>query len=199
MRLTVDAKLESPKLRDYIARLMEHARHDLNARAAKSVERLTRAHLNRFAGSHHGTAQKLGAKPTGHLEKAARNINAAADGAGFSVFIESPGIRRARGAFDIVPREKSALTIPLHALAYGNRVSDLRENGMVIFRPKRKGGGKANILATKEKDGKLLALYALVKRARIPHEPDLLPTDDEIKHAAKVGIAAFIRRREGRE
>jgi hypothetical protein len=198
MKLNVAFKMESPRLNEYISNLMDHQRHDMNARAAQSVLRLTRGHLKAYADSHHGTASRLGAQPTGHLEKAARNMVAVADGTGFSVTIESPGIQRARRNLTIRPTKRNYLTIPLDALAYGRRVSELKDEGLVIFRPNKKGGGKHNILATSE-NGQLRALYALVKEAKVPQDANLLPSDDEIRHSAKVGLIAFIKRREGRE
>jgi len=176
--------------------MLSDDRREVHGMGAQYLTDLVRAHLASCAQTHHGTAQRLGAKPTGHLEKAARRTSPFHDGAGFGALVESPGITRARGELTITPQKKQWLTIPLHALAYGKRVSEVREN-MPVFRPNKKGGGKHNILATTQ-NGELVALYALVKSARIPHEPGLLPTDTEIRKAAgegmKLGFFAALQR-----
>jgi len=172
-------------------------RGELHNAVGDSVGNLITAHLDMYAGSHHATANRLGATPTRYINKAAQNTSHAADDTGATIVIKSSGdfdargMHRARRDLEIKPREKQWLTIPLHALAYGRRVKDVKAEGIAIFRPKGK-----NILAT-SKDGELIALYALVKSARVPRDPDLLPDDDAIKATAGLGIKNFIKRRLG--
>jgi len=162
----------------------------LYSEAAKSVATLTRQHLERYASSHHGTADRLGAPRSGHLEPAAEGTVPVHDNTGFGVSIRSPGIQRARRDLEIRPREKKALTLPLHALAYGRRAADVeRTFGLTLFRPNKKGGGKHNILAT-NMDGKLVALYALVQRARVPKDESMIPTNTQLRQAGADGLRA---------
>ena len=49
-------------------------RKELNDAASAVLWADVRAHLRSYAGNHHGSAQKLGATPTGHLEKAAATM-----------------------------------------------------------------------------------------------------------------------------
>jgi hypothetical protein len=193
--MKLDVKLESRGARELIARcrrMVADDRREAHGMAAKHVLLLTRQHLERYAAAHHGTADRLGAPRTGHLEKAATETFPTHDGAGFGVSIHSPGIQRARRDLEITPREAKALTIPLHALAYGRRAADVeRTFGHSVFIPRKKDGGKANILATKI-DGRLVALYALVQRAKVPQDASLMPTDAELRQAAAEGLGRGI-------
>jgi hypothetical protein len=77
------------------------------------------------------------------------------------------GIIRAKNA--------SALTIPLHELAYGRRASTFEEEtGKKLFRPKGK-----NVLMT-DIGGEIVAIYALVKSVNMRPDPDALPSDQDL-------------------
>ena len=82
------------------------------------------------------------------------------------------GASRAYHDVTILPRWKRALTIPIHASAYGRQAKDIEG----LFRPKNK-----NILA-KVVNGELVPIFALVKRAFQPQDSTLLPTDETFAH-----------------
>ena len=169
-RMSVD--VSTPQLDAIAARLDSAGRERMHREIASELSETVRDHLRDYALSHHATAARLGARPTGHLEDA--NVEATSDADGATVTVRALGIRRALGPVEIRPRGKSALTIPVAAIAYGRSVGYLKARGVEIFRPKGK-----NYLATTE--GKeVLPLYILAKRATLKHEPGLLPTRDTL-------------------
>ena len=166
--ITVD--IDTPQLDAISRRLEPSARAELHREIAAEISETVRGHLRRYALTHHATASRLGARPTGNLEDA--RVDAASDSSGATVTIAALGIRRALGPITIRPRTKAALTIPVAALAYGRSVAYLKNHGYDIFRPKGK-----NYLAYKEnpKSQFSTVLYILAKQATLKHEPDLLP------------------------
>lgn len=70
----------------------------------------------------------------------------------------------------VVARNASALTIPLHPKAHGRRASVFEdEEDTELFRPPG-----TNVLMA-ELGGEVESIYALVKSANIPKDPDALP------------------------
>jgi len=83
----------------------------------------------------------------------------------------------------VEPVEARYLTIPLHERAYRRRASVLNEALVAgghsrLFRPRRRGGGRANVLVSANPEGELTAYYALAESADIPADPDAWPSDD---------------------
>ena len=190
--MNITAKIDTPRLDALRSALGPHGRKALNSGAAESLWAACRSHLRSYALSHHGSAMRLGARPTGHLEQAAASSVWSADDASGRVEISAPGIGRVFRALEIVPKRARALTIPVHALAYGRRVAEVSRSHEV-FRPKRKGGKPANYLAAVI-DGRLTPLYVLVRRASVPQERSMLPADDALGKAAASGMLGVIRR-----
>ncbi len=188
--MNITATVHSRGLDQLLSRLSREARTSLAQSGLYGLEVGVRTHLARASLSRHSTAARLGASPTGHLEKAAQAVRTElapggiAAGAGNpsvgAVIVESPGIARALRPVRIVPRLARALTIPIHALAYGRRAAEVeRLTGERLFRPVRSGGRKTNILAATI-NGQLVPLYALVRSVTLPHDPGLLPTAPEL-------------------
>lgn len=179
--------ISTPQLNAIAKRLEPGARAELHREIAAEIGETVRDHLRRYALAHHRTASRLGARPTGNLEDA--KIDARSDSSGATVTVAAKGIRRALGPVEIRPRNKSALTIPVAALAYGRTVSYLRNQGIDIFRPKGK-----NYLACREnpKSQFSTVLYILAKRATLKHEPDLLPTRETLAANALEAARAYV-------
>ena len=98
------------------------------------------------------------------------------------------------GKKGLKPKQAPVLTIPLHPMAKGKFVKDLRAEGVEIFQPKKKGGGGlANILATKV-SGVMVPLYALKDSVDIPKDPDALPRDAEIEDALAEEVNDYLDR-----
>ena len=167
----ITVNIDTPQLDAISRRLEPSARAELHREIAAEISETVRGHLRRYALTHHATASRLGAWPSGNLEDA--RVDAASYSSGATVTVAALGIRRALGPVTIRPRTKAALTIPVAALAYGRSVAHLKSHGYNIFRPKGK-----NYLAYKEnpKSQFSTVLYILAKQATLKHEPDLLPS-----------------------
>jgi len=96
----------------------------------------------------------------------------ASDAESATVRVAIPGVRRAFRALDIVPRRASALTISIHAWAYGRTVREVRDSGREVFRPKG-----TSVLATRGENGALVALFALRKSVHQSQDRTLMPSD----------------------
>lgn len=92
------------------------------------------------APSHHATAERLGATPTGHIEEAGRTMTSSADRKGVEVQVHSPGFPRVYGDITVTPKRRRFLTIPVHQDAYGEDASTIGET-YDTFIGKGKGGG----------------------------------------------------------
>ncbi len=150
---------------------------------------LLRRHITRVGQTRHTTANRLGATPTRHFQ-GKKVWPAVADGATASVPIAIPGIRRAFGPLTIRPRNKQALTIPMHPESYGKTVQDMRKAGWAIFRPK----GKRVLWGYHLPTGKRILAYRLVPSVTLNHDPTLLPTGTEIGNAFADGVAESLAR-----
>lgn len=171
----ITVNIDTPQLDAISRRLEPSARAELHREIAAEISETVRGHLRRYALTHHATASRLGAWPSGNLEDA--RVDAASYSSGATVTVAALGIRRALGPVTIRPRTKAALTIPVAALAYGRSVAHLKSHGYNIFRPKGK-----NYLAYKEnpKSQFSTVLYILAKQATLKHEPDLLPSRETL-------------------
>ena len=135
------------------------------------LEGAIKDHVAGLAQSRHASATRLGATPTGHMD-ASRVYLEASDAESATVRVAIPGVRRAFRAVDIVPRRASALTIPIHAWAYGRTVREVRDAGREVFRPKG-----TSVLATRGENGALVSLYALRKSVHQSQDRTLMPSD----------------------
>ena len=101
--ITVD--IDTPQLDAISRRLEPSARAELHREIAAEISETVRGHLRRYALTHHATASRLGARPTGNLEDA--RVDAASDSSGATVTVAALGIRRALGPLEIRPRNTS--------------------------------------------------------------------------------------------
>lgn len=175
----------------------------LNGHVGAYVTEKLKDFLDEMSVSRHKTADRLGARPTHYLEYASGRSGPGrqttelgkVDAKEINIVIRNtPGLKRAYGPLNIVPRKARALTIPLAAESYGKSVAELRREGHVLFRPKganilaeetdaprpkgrrgRKGGGQAVAEKT------IRPMYALVKRAHVPQDRGLLPTKEDFR------------------
>lgn len=164
-------------------------RRQLFSVAANAVRILVRDHLFRIAPRHHISAHRLGATPTGHIEKGARATHFTASPDSADVIIPIPGLSRAFGPLTITPRNAAALTLPVSPHAYGKRVGDLRTNGWNIFRPKGH-----DILMGSLGDDEAVPLYVLKRRVQLKQDRSLLPSDAELGGTASKAMLDYIRR-----
>ena len=126
-----------PSLNRFLDCLKPAGRHHLFSAAAASVSNLVRLHIAADAPRRHFSSSRLGAAPTGFMEKAARKTVFRADAQHGEVVIPSPGFGRAFHDVEIVPTHGAALTLPISGFSYGRRVKEMTAMGWLIFRPKR--------------------------------------------------------------
>ena len=157
---------------------------------ANAVRILVRSHLFRIAPRHHISAHRLGATPTGHIEKGARATHFTASPDSAEVIIPIAGLSRAFRPLTITPRTANALTLPVSAHSYGKRVGELRANGWNIFRPK----GKDTLWGKLQDEDDAVPLYVLKKRVQLKQDRSLLPSDAELGGTASKVMLDYIRR-----
>ena len=157
---------------------------------ADKVENLVRRHILRIAPAHHIWANRLGTQPTGHLTKGARLTHSTSGSDYAEIIIPIPGISRAFRPLAITPQRASALTIPIAAQSYGQRVSRMRQLGWVLFRPK----GRDVLMGTPQGGGEAVPLYLLKKRVEQRQDRTLLPSDAAIGLAASAAVTAMLKR-----
>jgi hypothetical protein len=177
------------RLRDTLGALGDGARGEVAHAAAYALYVAVRRHVARLARSRHGTAESLGAAPTGFLQKGARAIVCRGD----CVDIPIPGFARVFRPLDIRPRRAKELTIPISRVSYGVRAGRLAREGWSLFRVAARGGRGAVVLfGRRGGERAATALYLLRTRARIPQDRSLLPTDGEMHAQAARGAADAI-------
>ena len=163
-------------------------RRKINVRASGYLFRLVRKHLQGLAQNRHATASRLGATPTNYYAKAYASSTYSATADGAEVTVRAPGFRRVFGPLTVLPRNAQALSIPVHPLAYGKRVSDLKRDGVNVVRPKG-----ASYLIKPNKDGSVELLYLLVRSVLIPQDRTMLPSDDALRAETRKGIKSGIK------
>ena len=178
------------RLRDMLGALGDGARGEVVHAATYALYVAVRRHVSRLARSRHGTAESLGAEPTGFLRKGARAIVCRDD----YVDIPIPGFSRVFHPLDIRPRMKKTLTIPINRESYGVRADRLASEGWSLFKVSARGGGPGAGILFGRRGGEraATALYLLRTRARIPQDRSLLPTDVEMHAQAARGAADAI-------
>lgn len=168
------------------------------------VRVLVRKHILRIAPAHHIWANRLGAQPTGHLTNGVGKINSTSGSDYAEVIIPIPGMSRAFRPLAIIPQKAPALTIPISAQSYGQRVARMRQLGWVLFRPPAKGAHLTSRAPRRydsykdmllgSKDGEAVPLYLLKKRVEQRQDRSLLPSDDEIGLAASAAVSLTLQR-----
>lgn len=177
---------QSSDIAALIRALGPEGRRTLNEGAALELWASVRDHLRRESGNRHGSAHRLGAYPTGHLEKAAQSTDPHADDDAAGVTVSSPGISRAFHPLRLAPVNAQSLTIPVHWLGYGQRASEVSA-AYRLFRPR----GKDYLMA--DVDGTPTVIYLLRKSVTVPQDRSLLPSDTELEKAARKGFRDAIR------
>lgn len=174
------------KIKQLINALGPDGRKELHDSASAQLFADVRRHLLNYAAVHHKTAWKLGAQPTGHLEKAAATMQHESSADSATVTINSPGIKRVWGEVTIRPIKAKALTIPVHWLAYGKRVGELQRT-MTVYRPKG-----SDFLATTI-DQVMTPLYVLRAAVTLPQDRLILPSDAALGQSVRTGYLFKIK------
>lgn len=173
-------------------------RSGLNRSISYDLAALVAGHIRRASATRHVSASRLGAAPTGHLEAAARSVVPVMDGREIAATVDSPGFRRVDGPLTIKAKNTANLTIPVHAVAYGRRVWQVRNLlGTPIIRPLARGGKKGagpyrNFLAAKV-GNEFRILYALKPSVTLPQDRGLLPSESEYGDRMTQALRRYLR------
>jgi hypothetical protein len=156
---------------------------------------LTRNHLIELAGSRHDTANRLGAKPSGHWAQAAEDTTFESDANSATVTIAHPGIGRAMHDVTITPGSgKKFLTIPLIAQAYDLRAAAVwAAEELFIAKAKDQSGKDYAVAGKRLSDGSFQAWYLLVPSVHQAQDRSLLPSDTEYERAAVDGAIDYLQ------
>lgn len=177
-------------VRDILSIVGPEGRRDLHAVAAKAIQIVVQRHVRTYARSHHATAKRLGATPTGHLAKGARAITWYANSVYGVVEVAIPGITRAFRDLMIRPTRAKSLTIPARGISYGRTAGEMEALGWRLF--SRRKGDRAYLFGRRDKETRVL--FYLVKRVTVRQDRALLPTDKDISDAGDLAIAKEIMR-----
>lgn len=184
----------TPRLQVFLSGLRR--RKGLHEMISNRAGRLTKSHLIDLSRTRHKTAAALGARPTGHLGRAAESVASTSSEESATISITSPGFARVGRDLEIRPVNGQWLTVPIDRLGYGVRVRELERNlGTRLFRPRRADGSRSRILALREGKGKnarLRPVYALVRRVRLRQDRTLLPSNAQFSGAALKGINDYV-------
>jgi hypothetical protein len=140
----------------------------------------------------HRSAQRLGAKPSGHYERAAKSVEAQSNETEALVVIpRRTGLGRAFGDVVLVPGSgRTYLTIPGHALTYGKSVRDFPEDTFkfVVLQSWR------TFLVLMWADGphKGEVAYWLKRKVTQKQDRTLLPSDQGYAGVAHGAAAAYL-------
>jgi hypothetical protein len=183
----VEIKIEMPEFT--VLKQIQQQKDSIYRNAGEYLARCIRNHMRMLAQTRHSSSSKLGAKPSNHF-KASDVLEPVVKEDSVNVGITTPGISRAYHDIDIYPKEARALTIPLHADAYGMTARELTDRGTKLFRIK-KNGMPGNVLY-KNEDGKIIPMYALTSHVHQVKDPTLMPTDNDMLEQATNGALETI-------
>lgn len=168
-------------------------RRDFFRYVSTSIGETTREHVRAIAPLRHKTARALGASPTRHLTRAAAAIEGQFSDTGATlVFPRVSGLSRAFRDFNLRPVTPGIrfLTIPASARAYGKRAREF--SGLKFEMVTADFNGRTALRrALVFPDGAIA--YFLVKRAFIPQDRTLLPSDQDFATAAEIGARDYIK------
>lgn len=189
IRLQIDVAEDTAT--PFLARLSSAITGDrtlLHTYVANRSAETARQHVRTIAPARHWTADRLGARRSGFLERASRSIEPAADtNAAYLVIPRSFGLQRAFGDVTIKPRRgKKYLTIPATAEAYGRRAGEIE--GL-----KFRWLGKTAALGRELQGSGFKVFYWLVKSVRQPQDRLLMPSEFDFALAAEKGAEDLIR------
>lgn len=216
MSATIEVKISdqaTPILAELQRKLED--RTELNRSIAAVSEVLTRRHIAEVAAPlRHTTAKRLGAKPTGYLNRRANAIESS--GTREEAIIRLGGAPEIFARVDgpvIIRAKEKLLTIPATAEAYGRRAGEFSDLRFVMF----PSGAKALIRAPGHKRGpervrpvpKIRAgrgssekrrqgphpevVFWLRDEVELPQDRGLLPSEDQYTQAAELGARDYLK------
>ena len=189
LRITI-SDTASPALQAKMRAMSGSKLADLHRAAGVEVQELTRGHIAALRRNPDSFAAKFGAPASNFYAQEAEKVGGdaalTAGPAGATLTINSIGFKRAFQNVPIFPKTAKSLAIPVNAIAFGHKASELWDR-MHLFIPK----GKRVIAATI--GGVLTPLYVLCKSVTQKQDRSLLPSDQEFQDAAVRGAKNYLR------
>lgn len=183
----------SPAVQRFVAGLQN--RQPVHQAIGNRVKALIRDHTIAWAGSHHATANRLGASPSNFVAQAAESVETGTptpDAEGVSIKLPHPHFARAFGPVNIRPKSGLYLTIPLVAAAYNQRA--YRIQGLFFWKSKT---GKAFLAESIGAGGgvksKLRLWYLLVQSVLQGKDASRLPSPAAIAQAAVKAVGDYLQ------
>ena len=181
----------TPLLSSLLSRTTELKRSNkiVGSRLADGV----REHISRAAKTRHKTADSLGARRTGYLDRRAQGISIDETGESLNVSIDGAAEIFARVGRDvtIVPHGgRKYLTIPVDKEVFGKRAREISD--MKIKHDKHPITGRKGLFLCAAYRGDFRPLFMLVKRAFLPRDEKLLPSNDDIVKLLEQGAIDVI-------
>ncbi|MGI8438088.1 MAG: hypothetical protein ACR2NX_14520 [Chthoniobacterales bacterium] len=133
--------------------------------------------LRRHFQSKESIPNKLGGRKTGFWRQVANSVTASPPESGSRVRVSVTHQAFAQKVFGgiITAKRGEFLTIPVDKLSRGLSVAAFEHNtGITLFRPRKKGGALARVLAASEGAG-LHVYYALTPQVKQEPDPEALP------------------------
>lgn len=161
--------------------------------ATRRVFNLIQGHFRQYALTHHASADRLGAKHTKHMERAARDMSHEANADRGLIHLSMAGIGRAFHDVTIRPVNVRWLTIPVARDSYGKRARDFEGRGIFVFRSKN---GNMFLARTKgrRKNRRLEPLFLLKKEVHQKQDATMLPRESEIRRTGRTAIRQELER-----
>lgn len=165
----------------------------LHAEIAPEAGLLTQDWIREQAQYRHATAARLGGRPTGALERAARSVLTSSDASGAHIQIGSPLLRRAVRDVTIRPGPgKKFLALPVSGEAYGT--SPRRFPRQLVFLSKSKDAPTAALTHFRRGSKIGTVHYVLVRQVTQKRDPDLLPSTEVYETRAVEALTKAITR-----
>jgi hypothetical protein len=164
-------------------------REGIHARMAGETERWIKGPdvAGKVSGAQHRTANKLGAAPTQHLEKAYQDIEGQSDADSARLLVPSHSrLRAAFGEYTVRPGPgKKWLTIPITAAAYGKRAGKISGLAFILDREEQ------TAMLVKRTGKTFKPYYLLVRKATIREDATLIPFP-ELEEVARLAVGVYI-------
>lgn len=157
--------------------------------AGRAVSNMLRKHFRKVNADN---PNKMGARRTNFWDEIAQSVHSPKPVGPDEVHvsISHPVFRQKLYGGTIVPKEKQALTIPVHVDAYARRAFQLEEALGVKLFPWRSENDNTFLAA--EHAGELTLYYLLKKKVTQKPDPNALPADSEFEKTIDEALSDFI-------
>lgn len=162
----------TPALAALQRKLTPDGLRDLRRGIAGGFRALTQNHIRQASRTRHKTAERLGAKPTNYLARAADTVEALPVGDDIiRLNLDGEIFKRTFGPVTIKPRTKKFLAIPISAESHAKRAAGM--SGLFVIKSK-----KGNLLLCRKGEGNgIVPLFTLKRSVTLPQDRGLLPSD----------------------